>query len=61
MTRTAAAIASNRNGDVAVVWEDDRDTTNATDNTHSEIYLRLFHNGAAKYEVKLSAGRHRRK
>lgn len=50
------SIATNRNGYVAVVWEDDRDTTDATDNVHSEIYLRLFHNGAAAYEVKLSAG-----
>src|SRR5882757_8348514 len=50
-----AAIATNRNGYVAVVWEDDRDTTDATDNAHSEIYLRLFHNGVAAYEVKLSA------
>ena len=52
----APSIATNRNGYVAVVWEDDRDTTDATDNAHSEIFLRLFHNGAAAYEVKLSAG-----
>jgi hypothetical protein len=51
-----SAIASNRNGDVAVVWEDDRDTTNPGDDTHSEIYLRLFHNGTSKYEIRLSAG-----
>jgi hypothetical protein len=51
-----ASIATNRNGYVAVVWEDDRDTTDATDNAHSEIFLRLFHNGTAAYEVKLSAG-----
>ncbi|MFG1905454.1 hypothetical protein [Kribbella sp. NPDC048928] len=50
-----ASIATNRNGYVAVVWEDDRDTDNATDNVHSEIYLRLFHNGTAAYEKKLSA------
>jgi hypothetical protein len=50
-----AAIATNRNGYVAVVWEDDRDTTAAEDNAHSEIYLRLFHNGTAVYEKKLSA------
>jgi hypothetical protein len=50
------SIATNRNGYVAVVWEDDRDTTDANDNAHSEIYLRLFHNGTAAYEVKLSAG-----
>jgi hypothetical protein len=51
-----ASIATNRNGYVAVVWEDDRDTDNATDNVHSEIFLRLFRNGTALYEVKLSAG-----
>ncbi|TDW24015.1 hypothetical protein [Kribbella kalugense] len=51
-----ASIATNRNGYVAVTWEDDRDTDNATDNVHSEIYLRLFHNGTAVYETKLSAG-----
>ena len=51
-----AAIATNRIGDVAVAWEDDRDTTNPADNTHSEIYLRLFRNGASAYEIKLSGG-----
>jgi hypothetical protein len=51
-----AAVAANRLGDVAVVWEDDRDSTNPGDNTHSEIYLRLFRNGVSSYEVKLSAG-----
>jgi hypothetical protein len=50
------SVATNRNGDVAVVWEDDRDTTNAADDAHTEIFLRLFHNGTAAYEVKLSAG-----
>lgn len=51
-----AAVATNRNGDVAVVWEDDRDTTEPENNNHSEIYLRLFRNGTAAYELKLSAG-----
>jgi hypothetical protein len=50
-----AAIATNRNGYVAVVWEDDRDTTDAADNAHSEIFLRLYRNGTALYETKLSA------
>ena len=49
------AIATNRIGDVAVVWEDDRDATNPADDAHSEIFLRLFRNGTAAYEVKLSA------
>jgi hypothetical protein len=52
----APSIATNRNGYVAVAWEDDRDTDNATDNEHSEIFLRVFHNGTSLYEVKLSAG-----
>jgi hypothetical protein len=52
----AASVATNRNGYVAVAWEDDRDTDNATDPVHSEIYLRLFRNGTAVYETKLSAG-----
>jgi hypothetical protein len=51
-----ASVATNRNGYVAVVWEDDRDTDNATDDVHSEIYLRLFRNGTPVYEKKLSAG-----
>jgi hypothetical protein len=41
---------------VAVVWEDDRDATDPGDDAHSEIYLRLFHDGTAVYEKKLSAG-----
>src|SRR5215475_3761875 len=51
-----AAVAANRIGDVAVAWEDDRDATNPDDNTHSEIYLRLFRNGVSAYEIKLSGG-----
>ncbi|WP_329100478.1 hypothetical protein OG792_18390 [Micromonospora sp. NBC_01699] len=50
------AIAANRNGRVAVVWEDDRDDTVPGDNLHSEIFLRVFNNGTAVYELKLSAG-----
>ncbi|WP_433020339.1 hypothetical protein [Kribbella sp. CA-294648] len=50
----APAIATNRNGYVAVVWEDDRDTTAPTDNARSEIFLRLYRNGTPVYEKKLS-------
>nr|WP_296066587.1 hypothetical protein [uncultured Actinoplanes sp.] len=50
------AIAANRNGGVAVVWEDDRDSTDPANDNHSEIYLRYYLNGAAVYERKLSAG-----
>ncbi|MEV6926397.1 hypothetical protein AB0M46_18120 [Dactylosporangium sp. NPDC051485] len=51
-----ASIATNRNGQVAVVWEDDRDTTDPDNNSHSDVWVRLFTNGTAKYELKLSAG-----
>ncbi len=51
-----AAIAANRSGHVAVVWEDDRDATGPEDNAHSEIFLRLFKDGTSLYEIKLSAG-----
>ncbi|MBE1492800.1 hypothetical protein [Plantactinospora soyae] len=50
------AIAANRNGRVAVVWEDDRDATAPEDDLHSEVYLRVFNNGTPVYELKLSAG-----
>jgi hypothetical protein len=50
------AVATNRIGDVAVVWEDDRAESNPGDNTNSEIFVRLFRNGTSAYEKKLSAG-----
>ncbi|MEV0459977.1 hypothetical protein [Catellatospora methionotrophica] len=51
-----SAVAANRSGHVAVVWEDDRDSTGPEDAAHSEIFLRLFRDGVAVYELKLSAG-----
>jgi len=45
-----SAIAANRNGQVAVVWEDNRD------GKHDDVWVRLFTNGAARYELNLSAG-----
>ncbi|GAA1398262.1 hypothetical protein [Catellatospora coxensis] len=51
-----SAVATNRSGHVAVVWEDDRDSTGPEDAAHSEIFLRLFRDGVAVYELKLSAG-----
>jgi len=51
-----ASVAANRSGDVAVAWEDDRDTTDPADNTHTEVFLRVFRNGVSSYELKLSAG-----
>ncbi|GIH04184.1 hypothetical protein Rhe02_22510 [Rhizocola hellebori] len=50
------AIAANRNGHVAIVWEDDRDTATPGDNAHSDIWVRLFKDGTSVYEKKLSAG-----
>ena len=49
------AVAANRNGEVAVVWEDDRDATAPADDSHSEVFLRFYRNGTAVYEKKLSA------
>ncbi|WP_410812108.1 hypothetical protein [Micromonospora sp. 067-2] len=49
-------IAMNRNGQVAVVWEDDRDSTAPEDDTHTEVFLRLFRDGIPGYELKLSTG-----
>jgi hypothetical protein len=51
-----AAIAAVRTGYTAVVWEDDRDSTNPADPLHSEIFLRLYRDGVSQYETKLSAG-----
>ncbi|WP_422739259.1 hypothetical protein ACN263_08485 [Micromonospora sp. WMMD729] len=50
------AVAMNRAGQVAVAWEDDRDSTAPEDDTHSEIYVRLFRDGTPGYELKLSGG-----
>ena len=50
------AIAANRSGHVAIVWEDDRDTSAPADNVHSDIWVRLFKDGVSVYEKKLSAG-----
>ncbi|MFF4340877.1 hypothetical protein ACFY00_13200 [Kitasatospora sp. NPDC001540] len=51
-----SAVAANRRGDTAVVWEDDRDTTDPADDAHSDVWVRVFHDGTAVYEQKLSAG-----
>ncbi|MGW4650724.1 hypothetical protein [Kitasatospora sp. NPDC004289] len=52
----SSSIAANRLGDVAVVWEDDRDSTNPGDDAHSDVWVRLYRNGVSAYEQKLSAG-----
>jgi hypothetical protein len=51
-----AAVAANRAGHVAVVWEDDRDTANPADDVHSDIFVRMYRDGVSVYELKLSAG-----
>ncbi|GAA4415435.1 hypothetical protein ACFQV2_16430 [Actinokineospora soli] len=51
-----AAVAVARTGYTAVVWEDDRDSTNPTDPLHSDVFLRLYRDGVSLYEKKLSAG-----
>ncbi|MDT4995803.1 MAG: hypothetical protein QOH97_5695, partial [Actinoplanes sp.] len=50
------AVAGNRSGRVAVVWEDDRDATDPADDNHSDVILRVFQDGAPVFEKKLSAG-----
>ncbi|MCT2586906.1 hypothetical protein [Actinophytocola gossypii] len=50
------SVATSRDGYTAVVWEDDRDTTNPTDTAHTEVYLRLYHDGASLFERKVSTG-----
>ncbi|GJF35019.1 hypothetical protein KNE206_77190 [Kitasatospora sp. NE20-6] len=52
----SASIAADRLGDVAVVWEDDRDSTSAGDDAHSDVWVRMYRNGVSAYEAKLSAG-----
>ncbi|WUH89534.1 hypothetical protein OG900_04785 [Streptomyces sp. NBC_00433] len=52
----SASIAANRLGDVAVVWEDDRDSTDPGDDAHSDVWVRMYRNGVSAYEKKLSAG-----
>jgi hypothetical protein len=47
----APQVAANRNGQVAVVWQDDRASAG-----HPEIYLRLWSNGTPVFEKKLSPG-----
>lgn len=52
----SSAVAANRNGHFAVVWEDDRDSTAPEDNIHSEVFLRVYKDGTSLFEKKLSAG-----
>ena len=56
MTRTAPPWQSTAAVTSPSCGEDDRDATNPGDDSHSEIYLRLFRNGMADYEMKLSSG-----
>ncbi|GIF22410.1 hypothetical protein BJ973_002733 [Actinoplanes tereljensis] len=49
--QSGSAVAANRSGGVAVVWED----APAGDG-HSDIWLRFYQNSTSAYEVKLSPG-----
>lgn len=51
-----SALAAVRTGYTAVVWEDDRDAANPADPVHSDVFLRLYRDGASVYEKKLSTG-----
>ncbi|GLY51340.1 hypothetical protein [Lentzea sp. NBRC 102530] len=51
-----ASVSVSRNGYTAVVWEDDRDTTAPEDPVHSDVWLRLYKEGAPVYEKKISTG-----
>ncbi|GAA2098115.1 hypothetical protein GCM10009759_28810 [Kitasatospora saccharophila] len=51
-----SAVAADRIGDTAVVWEDDRDATDPADDAHTDVWVRMFRNGTSAYEQKLSAG-----
>ncbi|MDQ2584113.1 hypothetical protein [Saccharothrix yanglingensis] len=51
-----AAVSAVRDGWTAVVWEDDRDDATPADPLHSDVWVRLFKDGASRYEKKLSAG-----
>ncbi len=51
-----ASVSATRNGYTAVVWEDDRDTTDPADPVHSDIWIRLYQEGTSRYEKKLSTG-----
>lgn len=51
-----AAVSVARTGYTAVVWEDDRDRTAPEDPVHSEVFLRLYRDGASVFEKRLSAG-----
>lgn len=49
-----SSISAVRSGYVAVVWEDDRDTTAPENPVHSDIWIRLYRDGTSLYEKKLS-------
>lgn len=49
-------VAASRNGHVAVVWEDDRDSTDPASEYHSEVFIRMYKDGAGVYEKKVTTG-----
>jgi hypothetical protein len=50
------SVAAARGGYTAVVWEDDRDTTNPNDTAHTDVYARLYRDGVSLWEKKVSPG-----
>jgi hypothetical protein len=50
------AVAVNRDGRVAVAWQDDRDALARDGSVRAEVFLRVFDDGAPVYERRLSAG-----
>jgi hypothetical protein len=50
-----AAVAANRTGYLAVAWEDDQDGATPQDTAHTEVFLRLYQDGASRYEKKISS------
>ncbi len=51
-----SSVAVSRTGYTAVVWEDDRDTTAPNDTVHTEVFIRLYRDGAPVFEKKVSTG-----
>jgi hypothetical protein len=50
------SVAANRDGRVAVAWQDDRDALTRDGSVRAEVFLRVFDAGAPVYERRLSTG-----
>lgn len=51
-----SSVAVSRTGYTAVAWEDDRDATAPNDSAHTEVFIRLYRDGAPVFEKKVSTG-----